>query len=661
MISGGGDSSFKKINTVNRRMFIFSAAKAVVFFGIVARLFSLQINENKKYLTLSDKNRLREWKLPPIRGEFEDFFGNTIAGNLKVYQLHVVPEQVEDFRSLMVRLKDILKLDNKKLNELIKRKNKQKPWETLVISENLTWDEFAKINFFLHELAGAKPVLSVGRNYPYNENFTHVLGYVSEASVNDLQNNDIIRQRNVPGLRVGKTGLEKSLENELIGTNSIQRYEVNAYGKRINQIDFEQGEKGKTIKLSVDSEIQKYSSELLKGKAGSISVMDIYTGEIIAMNSSPSFDPNLFLYGIDADKWNEIKNNPLKPLINKSVAGLYSPGSTIKPLVALSALENDVITPKLKVNCRGHKHPLELYGMKYHCWKKKGHGYMSLSNAIKQSCDTYFYEAARLLGVDRLNETAKKFGLGNRVLGKNLFNEKKGIVPSTKWKKEAIGQNWYLGETLITGIGQGYIQTTPLQLCLMTAQLANGGYKIYPRITLDKDQDTFENIKYKMRLTEEIAKNKNNKKSIVEATEELLGIGEKKHDALYRNQENIKFVLDAMFRSTNEVYGTSFASRIEDPKYQFAGKTGTSQVKRITETDRELDLDIEQIPYKNRDHAWYIAFGPYKNPRYAMSILIEHGGSGSKAAAPIAKKLIKKVIDRHELREQRKKNNLINI
>ena len=653
---GEGDSSFKKINTANRRMFILSVAKAVVFFGITARLFSLQINENKKYLTLSDKNRLREWKLPPIRGEFEDFFGNTIAGNLKVYQLHVVPEQVENFKSLMVRLKFILKLDNKKLDELIKKKNRQKPWETLVISENLTWDEFAKINFYLHELAGANPVLSVGRNYPYNANFTHVLGYVSQASVNDILNNDTIKQRNVPGLRVGKTGLEKSLENELIGTNSIQRYEVNAYGKRIKQINFEQGEKGKTIKLSIDTEIQKYTSELLHGKAGSISVMDIYTGEIIAMNSSPSFDPNLFLYGIDVDKWNEIKKNPLKPLLNKTVAGLYSPGSTIKPIVALSALENNVISPDLKVKCEGK---IELYGHTYHCWKEKGHGYMSLSNAIKQSCDTYFYEVARLLGVDRLNETAKKFGLGNRVLGNNFFEEKKGLVPSTKWKKEAIGQNWYLGETLITGIGQGYIQTTPLQLCLMTAQLANGGHKIYPRITLDKDQDTFENTKYKMRLADE--KTKNNEKSIIEVTEELLGIGEKKYDVLYRNQENIKFVLNAMFRSTNEVYGTSFASRIEDPKYQFAGKTGTSQVKRITERERELDLDIEQIPYKDRDHAWYIAFAPYKNPRYALSVLVEHGGSGSKVAAPIAKKLIKKVIDRHELREQRKKNNLINI
>ncbi len=647
---GGEDSSFKKSNIVNRRMFIFAAAKAVIFCGIVGRLFSLQISENKKYLTLSDKNRLREARLPPVRGEFEDYFGNKIAKNLTVYQLHVVPEQVEDFKTLMVRLKDILNFSNNRLQELIKKKNKQKPWETLIVSENLTWDEFTKINFYLHELSGARPVLTVGRNYPYNETYTHVLGYVSQASVEDLISNETIKQRNVPGLRVGKTGLEKALENELIGTNAIQRFEVNAYGKRINQIDFQEGEQGKTIKLTIDTEIQKYTGELLNEKAGSISIMDIYTGEIIAMNSSPSFDPNLFLYGIEKNKWSEIQKNPLKPLLNKTVSGLYSPGSTIKPIVALSALENHVISPGFTVNCRGHKHPLELYGMKYHCWKKQGHGYMSLKNAIKQSCDRYFYETARLLGVDRLNETAKKFGLGNLVLGE-YFNEKKGVIPSTKWKKEVIGQNWYLGETLINGIGQGYIQTTPLQLCLMTAQLANGGHKIYPKIISD-NEESIESIKQKMKLASE--NNEKNSK-LLSVPEKLFNTNEKKYHALYRNKENVKFVLDAMFRSTNEVYGTSFSSRIEDPKYQFAGKTGTAQVKRITKEERELNLKTSQIPYKERDHAWYVAFGPYNNPRYAVSILIEHGGSGSATAAPIAKKLFKFVIDRHELREQIKK------
>ncbi len=656
MISFGSDTSYRKQSVVNRRMFILSTAKFLVFGGIVAKLFSLQINQNKKYLTLSDKNRLREWKLPPIRGDFQDFFGNTIAGNLKVYQLHVIPEQVENFNNLIVRVKDILDLDQKTLNKIIKRKNSQKPWETLIVSENLSWDQFVKINFYLHELSGVKPVLSVARSYPYNENYTHLLGYVAQASQNDLLNNEEIRKKHVPGLRVGKIGLEKSLENELIGMNGVQRYEVNAYGKRINQIDHIEGQKGQSIKLTVDTKIQQKCNELLKDKAGSISVMDIYTGEVVAMHSSPSFDPNLFLYGISYENWENIRNNPKKPLINRSITGLYPPGSTIKPIVALSALENNVISTKFKVNCTGK---IEMYGQTYNCWKKEGHGVVNLRDALKVSCDTFFYEMSRRLGVDRLNETAKKFGLGNKVFKDILHEEKIGLVPSTEWKKNALGRGWVLGETLITGIGQGYIQTTPLQLCLMTAQLANGGFKINPKIISNKDDLTFEEIKSEM--------NKNLEKIIQgpDFDDALLDIkittkNDNLFKPLFRNQENVKFVLDAMFASTNEVRGTSYSSRINDKKYQFAGKTGTSQVKRITDAERELDLDISQIPYENRDHALYIAFGPYKKPRYALSILIEHGGSGGSAAAPMAKKLFKIIIDRHEEREKIKlnKNNL---
>ena len=652
-----GDSNIRKFNTINRRIFILSIAKGIVFTGIIAKLFTLQINENKKYLTLSDKNRLREWRLPPVRGDFQDYFGNVVAGNIKVYQLHVIPEQVEDFKYLMVRLKNILPLSDKEFLKISKKKRQQKPWETLIISENLTWDQFSKVNFYLHELSGVKPVLSVARNYPFKENYTHLLGYVAQASQNDLMNNENIKNKHVPGLRVGKSGLEKTFENDLIGTNSVQRYEVNAYGKRINQVDFQEGKKGKKIKLTVDTEVQKFCNELLADKAGSISVMDIYTGEIIAMHSSPSFDPNLFLYGISIDKWKSITENPLKPLINKTLSGLYSPGSTIKPIVALSALENNVISPDFKVNCTGK---MEMYGQTYHCWKKKGHGVVDLRNAIKQSCDSYFYEMSRRLGVDRLNITATNFGLGNKVLGNLYMEEKKGLIPSTKWKKDHYGKGWVLGETLITGIGQGYIQTTPLQLCLMIAQLANGGFKIFPRITVDGSQESLEKIKYKM--AQSLNDSEKDDSSIIKKTaEEFFNQDEKKYTKLFRNQENVKFVLDAIFASTNEWRGTSYKSRIEDPKYQFAGKTGTAQVKRITKLQRELDLDTSQIPYEDRDHAWYIAFAPYKNPRYALSVFVEHGGSGSSVAAPLAKKLIKKVIDRHEEREKIRKSDLIEI
>ena len=607
-----------KSSSIGRRIFIFSAAKVIILGCIVSRLFFLQVKENKKYLTLSDKNRIREWKLPPIRGEFQDFFGNTVAGNFESYQLHIVPEQVENFRYVMNRVKDILELSDKKYQRIIKKKNEIKPWETLVVADNLSWEKFSKINNHLYDLNGVKPIISISRNYPYNENFTHVLGYVSQANENDILSNDLIKDKFVPGLKVGKTGLEKSFENDLIGDNSIERYEVNAYGRRISQLAFQNGDKGKTIKLTIDTEVQKFTNQLLLDKAGSICVMDIFTGHIIAMHSSPSFDPNAFVFGISQDDWQLIRNNPMKPLVNKTLQGNYSPGSTIKPIVALSALENGIINSNFTVNCRGHKHPLELYGQTYHCWKKEGHGFMNLRNAMKQSCDIYFYEIARKLGVDRLSETAKKFGLGKKVFEGLFENEKDGLVPNTSWKKNALGSNWLLGETIITGIGQGYIQTTPIQLCLMTAQIANGGYKIYPKIVLNDEDEKIKDDKF---------------------------------ISLFKNSKNIKIIQDAIFSSTNEIRGTSFKSRIEDPKYQFAGKTGTAQVKRITEKDRELDLKTFEIPYEERDHALYVAFGPYKNPRYAISILIEHGGSGSSVAAPLAKKLFKKIIDRHQIRK----------
>ena len=649
----GEDFGVKKIHTINRRMFIIGAAKFIVFAGIIARLFSLQITDNKKYSTLSDKNRLREWKLPPVRGEFLDYFDNVIAGNFKVYQLHVIPEDVEDFKYLMLRLKEILSLNNNEFEKIIKQKNQQKPWETLIVSNNLTWEQFSKINYYLYDLVGAKPVMSVSRNYPFNESYTHVLGYVSEASEKDILSNENVKDNHVPGLKVGKTGLEKSFEDQLLGTNGTQRYEVNAYGKRINQLDHIEGFKGETIKLTLDTEIQKQCGELLKDVAGSINIMDIYTGDIIAMQSSPSFDPNLFLFGINQDDWQLIRNNPLKPLVNKSLSGLYSPGSTFKPMVALSALENRIITKDFKVNCTGK---IEMYGQTYHCWKEKGHGVVSLKEAMKQSCDTYFYEIARKLGVDRLRETSVKFGLGDKVLNETFSNEKKGLVPNTQWKKNTLGKGWVLGETLITGIGQGYIQTTPLQLCLMTAQLANGGFKIYPKITVEKNDKTAEEIK--LLISQEI--NNIDKNLLQKGQGFFNSLNKNQYGKLFSNLENIKLVREAMFASTNEIRGTSYSSRIEDPKYQFAGKTGTSQVRRITKAARELDLNTSEIPYNERDHALYIAFGPYKNPRYALSVVIEHGGSGSSTAAPIAKELFKLIIDRHDLREQVQKQETLN-
>tara|TARA_B110000438_G_scaffold293771_1_gene334158 strand:- start:2580 stop:4505 length:1926 start_codon:yes stop_codon:yes gene_type:complete len=627
------ESFSSKSKTISRRMFIFTLVKVAVFFSIIGRLFYLQISENIKYRSLSDKNRLREWKVVPQRGIIEDYFGQKIATNKQVFQLHMLPEDVPNIEVLFFKLSKLINFNEREKTNLLKRLKKRKPWQPIIISDNLSWPEFSRLNLFLHETQGIKPVVAVARQYIKDGSFSHLIGYVSAISVRDLENNKFLRSINVPGLKTGKSGLEKSLNNSIIGVPGSQRFEVNAYGKRVKELKFTQGSVGKNYRTTIDQEVQQYANEQIKNKSGSVCVMDIHTGDVVAMVSSPTFDPNQFVHGISIENWNKLLEDKNKPMMNKSLAGLYPPGSTIKPIVALSALENDVVNPNFLVDCRGK---IDFYEKRYHCWKEKGHRLMGLRDAIKQSCDIYFYEISRRLGIDRMAETATKFGLGKKTF--NFFNEeKKGIVPNTKWKIDNIGQNWYLGETLISGIGQGYFQTTPMQLCLMTAQLANGGYKIKPRII--DDRNAIQPIINAWRKEFYIRNNN-------------LDLSNPELEKLFTNKENVKFVLDAMYGATNEPRGTSYGSRLTKSEYIYAGKTGTSQVRVISEEQRRLKLKNKDLAYENRDHALFTAFAPYKNPKYAISVIIEHGGSGSSGAAPIAKKIIKKLLDRHKLRKK---------
>ena len=637
MINSGNTGSSQKL--ITRRMFVLSSAKAVVFVGIIARLVSLQINESTKYKTLSDKNRYREWKLAPQRGIIRDYFNREIASNAKVYQLHITPENTPNLERLFFRLKTLLNLSDQKIFALKRKISKQKPWEPIIVSDNLSWSEFSRVNLFLHDLQGVEPVVSVARVYP-DTSTAHIVGYVSEVSAKDLNKKKYLKEMAVTGIAVGKTGLENKLDKDIIGKVGFQRYEVNAFGKRIKQIQVDRGQSGESYVSTIDLDVQQYSSILLKDKAAAACVMDIYNGDVITMASSPSYDPNTFVHGIKKDYWEKLINNPKKPLTNKALAGLYPPGSTIKTIVALSALENDVWNPSKTLFCNGKT---ELYGEKFHCWKKKGHGYINLRTAIKKSCDVYFYEVARQLGVDRLSETAKKFGLGEKVF-EGLIEERAGVVPNTSWKKKYIGKNWYLGETLHSGIGQGYYLSTPMQLCLMTAQIANGGFKIKPRLLVDKNKNNLKDyIKYKN-------ENPNDPLPI-----DLL-VANFDLEPLFRNQENINFVKEAMYASSNEPGGTSYGSRFSDKKFMFAGKTGSSQIKKFTETQRKLEIKQKDIVYEDRDHALFVAFAPVNDPKYAISVVVEHGGSGSSSAAPIAQKIIKKVLERHKLRESFKNN-----
>ena len=634
MLSAGSGNTVIKSKLISRRMFLLTVSKAVIVVGVLGRLISLQINESSKYKTLSDKNRFREWKLAPERGIIKDYFNEEIASNKQVYQIHLIPENTRSIEETFFRLKTILNISDKKIFSLRKRIAKQKPWEPIIISDNLNWSEFSRINLFLHELQGIEPIVSVARMYK-DHSSAHALGYVSQVSAKDLKNKKYLKEMSVPGMAVGKTGLERRLDQEIIGEVGFQRYEVNAFGKRIKQIKVDPGKAGKSFKTTLDLEVQRYATEILADKAASVCVMDIYNGDIVSLVSSPSYDPNAFVHGVDRDYWNSLIKNDRKPLTNKAVSGLYPPGSTIKTLVALSALENKIIRPLDTVRCKGK---IELFGEKFHCWKKKGHGVMNMRTGIKRSCDVYFYEVARRLGVDRLSETAKKFGLGKRVL-QDFSEERSGVVPNTSWKKKYIGQNWYLGETLHSGIGQGYFQSTPIQLCLMTAQIANGGFEIKPRILFDKTKN---NLK-------EYLKFKNENPGQPLPADLLVSNFDLK--PLFKNQENIKIIKDAMYASSNEPGGTSYRSRLEDKRFTFAGKTGSSQIRKFTEEQREAEVKQEQLKYENRDHALFIAFAPVSDPKYAISVVVEHGGTGSSAAAPIAKKVIKKVLERHSLRQ----------
>ena len=635
MLSPGSGNTVIKSKLISRRIFLLTAAKAVVMVGLVGRLISLQINQSTKYKSLSDKNRFREWKLAPERGVIKDFFGEELASNEPLYQVHLIPENTQNINQLFVRLKGILNINEKKISYLKRLIKKQKPWEPVIVSDNLNWSEFSRINLFLHELNGVEPIVSVARTYPDNSS-AHILGYVSQISTKDLKTKKYLKDLSVPGLTVGKTGLERKLDKEIIGQVGFQRYEVNAFGKRIKEIQIKEGQAGKSFKTTLDYEIQKYTNELLKDKAAAVCVMDVNNGDIVSLVSAPTFQPNAFVHGLDKKYWESLIKDGKKPLTNKAMSGLYPPGSTIKTLVALSALENGIIKPHDTFRCKGK---IELHGEKFHCWEKKGHGIVNLRKGIQRSCDVYFYEIARKLGVDRLSETAKKFGLGKQVLS-DFTEERSGVVPNTKWKKKYIGQNWYIGETLHSGIGQGYFQSTPIQLCLMTAQIANGGFKIEPRIVMDKNNnDLRDYIKHK---------NENpNEPLPIDLLVKNFNL-----QPLFQNQKNINIIKDAMFSSSNEPGGTSYRHRMENPKYTFAGKTGSSQIKRFTEAQREAEVKQVDLNYKDRDHALFIAFAPYNDPKYAISVVVEHGGSGGKAAAPIAKKVIKKVLERHELRQE---------
>ena len=591
-----------KSKTITRRGFVLSVAKIGFFGVVVSRLAYLQLFKSKEYQYLSDKNRYREIKELPERGKIFDFKGRPIAQNNQVYQLSIYPSEIKNLNEFFYGLRDYVNFDIlevRKFKNQIYRHKRVKRNQPFVINKNLSWKTIAKINYNLSNIPYIQPIISYERTYNYSEAFSHIVGYINPPSKNDLKK--ISKNLfSVPGLKIGKNGIEKKYDDKMIGSPGKNIIETDALGRQIKLVRSEEGDSGKNFKTTLDQDLQVYALKTLGAESGSIIVMKT-TGEIRCCVSSPSFDANLFTYGINKFQYNKYLKNEKKPLTNKALSSQYPPGSTFKMIVALSALEHEVINLNFKIKCSDST---DYFGQKYHCWKKKGHGEVNLKKAIKESCDIWFYEVARLLGVDRLHKTALKFGLGNYVLD-NFIEEKKGVIPNTKWKKKFIGQPWYLGETIIAGIGQGYVQSTPIQLCKMIAQIANGGFAIQPSF---------------------------------DAEQEFL-LGEK----IIKSDLHLYAIKDSLNLATNEWRGTSFGSRIKKGRYKFCGKTGTSQVRKISEEQREQEIKNQDLPWKFRDHSLFTGYGPVETPEYAISVVIDHGGNGSAKAAPIAKKIMNRV------------------
>jgi penicillin-binding protein 2 len=580
-----------KISIINRRKAILTTAK-YTFFGLIGlRLLWLQVFQKNKYSILSDRNRFKEWKIAAERGLILDRFNNKIAENRQLYRIALIKGDVTDLDFVLVTLNKFLRLDSEIIEKTKTDFTKLRKFQPYVINKNLTWAEFSKINSNLFILNGVQPFISMERHYNYPYEFAHVLGYVGVPNENDLQNqkDDLFR---TPGIKIGKLGIEKILNRELIGTPGFTRFEVNAAGRAVRTVEFVDGVSGNALKTSLDLELQKLTYQKFGRYAGSAIAMDIKTGEVLACVSTPSFDTNKFAFGITQPEFNELLKNERKPLINKFLSGQYSPGSVVKPIIGLAALENKIVDQDYTHFCSGK---IELYGQEFYCWKDGGHGKINLKDAIKKSCDIYFYEVARLLGVDRLAETIRKFNFGQTTL-KDFEEEKKGLVPDTKWKKNVLGKPWLLGETLITGIGQGYILATPMQICKSMAELANGGYVVNPIFYLDEKS---------------------------------------KLSRMDFDAENIKIINEALVAATNEPGGTSYSSRLNG-KLKFAGKTGTSQVTKLTVKDREDNANPNSREYKYRDHSLFAGFGPVEEPKYAIAVVAEHAGPGSRVAAPIA-------------------------
>ena len=569
-----------------------------------ARMRYMQVDQADQFRLLAEENRINIRLIPPSRGLIEDRNGKLIAGNEQNYRVVITREDAGDVAMVLHRLSSLIPLSAADIERTVKESDRTSPFVSIIVADRLSWDDLSKIALNSPTLPGVSPEVGLSRAYPTKQDFAHVVGYVGPVSEKDLEgvaDPDPVLQ--IPKFQIGKIGVERWMEDQLRGSAGNKRIEVNAVGRVMRELERQDGIPGVDIRLTLDVDVQNYVQARLGDESAAAVVMDVTNGDLLAIASSPGFDPNLFVRGISQNDYTALTENDHRPLANKAVQGAYPPGSTFKLVTALAALEAGMITLDTKVRCPGY---IEFGGTKFHCWKRGGHGSVDLERSLQESCDVFYYEIAQKVGIDKIAEMGRLLGLGQRHdLPMSAISE--GVMPNKAWKQESYQTDWRIGDTINASIGQGYVLTTPLQLAVMAARVASGR-AVAPRLIHAVNGEVV---------------------PVVEAPN--LGIG----------GSSLRAIRSGMFAVVNSERGTAKSSRIDAPSMVMAGKTGTSQVRNISASERAGGVVANaDLPWKRRDHALFVAFAPYDVPKYAVSVVVEHGGGGSAVAAPIARDML---------------------
>ena len=590
--------------SITRRGLLMGGGMTAMIAALGLRMRYLQIDQAEEFRLLAEENRINIRLIPPVRGQIQDRNGKLIAGNEQNYRIVITREDAGDFTDVLARVRRLAPMTDEEVANTIADINKNSAFVPVLVKDRLDWKEFSRVAANTPALPGITTEVGLSRIYPRDTDFAHVVGYVAAVSDKDLEEQDrpdpVLR---LPKFQIGKIGVERFMETTLRGEAGTRRIEVNSVGRVMRDLDHTQGEPGADVRLTINADLQNFAQARLGGESGSVVVMDVRNGDIVCCASAPSFDPNLFVRGISYHDYSVLTENDHRPLVNKTVSGAYPPGSTFKVVTALAALESGVIGLGHRAYCPGH---LEFGGRRFHCWKRGGHGTVDLTNSLSWSCDVFYYDVAQRVGIDEISAMGRRLGLGTRHdLPISAIAE--GNMPTKAWKRERYEDDWRVGDTINASIGQGYILATPLQLAVMTARIASGR-AVVPRLVRaidDKEQPVPEAVPL----------------DISEAYLRAIRLG--------------------MHEVVNASRGTAQGVRIVSEDKIFAGKTGTSQVRNISASERASGVvRNEQLPWNRRDHALFVGYAPYDAPRYAVSVVIEHGGGGSVVAGPVARDVI---------------------